>query len=291
MFRHRFKLVAAGTLATTMGIAAATAGATKTLPVPCGATIAESVTLTRDVKGCTGDGLRVTADNVTLDLGGHTVGGTGAGTGIVVEGSNVHVVDGAVRGFTDGVAVAGGWKSRLKDVTVSGLKVGDNARNGISVSYVMSGASVTRNAVRGNGERGLNLFELHGEVADNDIVANGTGIFHKESAGTVMGNRVSHNDGPGMRVADPYAVDFSHNVANRNAGDGIAMSQNYPGYELVVVTANVANRNVGYGIRADKQDFTSPGLPTDGGGNAARRNGNADQCLNIVCARKPNLDR
>jgi hypothetical protein len=54
--------------------------------VSCGDTITTDTTLDSDLANCPGPGLVIGADNVTLDLGGHTIdgdGGTGFDVGIV----------------------------------------------------------------------------------------------------------------------------------------------------------------------------------------------------------------
>jgi hypothetical protein len=274
-------------------IATASASAAESDAIGCGTVITESVTLTHDLAGCAGDGLLISADNVTLDLGGHSLDGTGTEAGILIAGSHVRVSNGTVRGFEAGVSIAGEYKyRRLTDVGISYLNLSGNSRTGITAWYVTA-ARVEHNALTHNGSWGLWAYELHGDVVDNDAVGNGTagdlddgGISMKESSGTVSGNRALHNAGPGMRFPDPYALAVKSNRADDNAADGITLSQNYPGYEHVVITANTANRNAGYGIRANPQSWLDPpGLPTDGGSNSAWRNTNPEQCLNIDCAR------
>ena len=50
----------------------------------CGERVTEDVRLDSDLRDCRGVGLViVAADGVTVDLGGHTIDGTGRGTGIV----------------------------------------------------------------------------------------------------------------------------------------------------------------------------------------------------------------
>ena len=43
--------------------------------VSCGATITRDTTLKADLTNCPGDGLVIGADNITLDLNGHTIDG------------------------------------------------------------------------------------------------------------------------------------------------------------------------------------------------------------------------
>src|SRR5688572_5834832 len=78
----------------------------------CGERVTGSVRLDADLRNCDGAGLVIAADDVTLDLGGHTIDGTGRGTGIVVgyggDGHrDVRIRNGAVRGFKVGVRSGG----------------------------------------------------------------------------------------------------------------------------------------------------------------------------------------
>ena len=294
MSRSRGRRVAsaAAAVGAALLLSTATAGAVPSPRIGCGTVILDSVTLNDDVSGCAGDGLVVGADNVTLDLGGHSVSGTGTARGIVIAGSNVRVLNGSVRGFQDGVS-ATGWLTPgpLTGVELSRLRVAGNSRAGIMASYV-NDATFEHNVVTDNGHWGMSMFELRGVVVQNTIIGNGAdvsdagGIKSTESGGLLRRNRVLANLGPGLLVQDPYALHISGNRANRNAADGVAIFENYPGYDRVVVSGNSANRNAGYGIWAAAQDWSNPpGLPTDGGGNSGWGNANPAQCLNIDCAR------
>jgi hypothetical protein len=48
-------------------------------PVACGDTITHDTTLHNDLTNCTTDGLVIGADNITLDLNGHTIDGVQTG--------------------------------------------------------------------------------------------------------------------------------------------------------------------------------------------------------------------
>jgi parallel beta-helix repeat protein len=63
----------------------------------------------------------------------------------------------------------------------------------------------------------------------------------------------------------------SRNRANRNGDDGIEIESSG-----TTVIENSADRNADLGIEAVQGTV-------DGGGNKARRNGNALQCLNVLC--------
>ena len=49
--------------------------------VNCGDVITQDTTLDSDLVNCPGDGVVIGADNMTLDLAGHTIDGAGAGEG------------------------------------------------------------------------------------------------------------------------------------------------------------------------------------------------------------------
>ena len=67
-----------------VAVFAATAGATpaQAATVACGQQISTDTVLDQDLVNCPNDGLDIAADNVTLDLGGHTIDGEGRGTAI-----------------------------------------------------------------------------------------------------------------------------------------------------------------------------------------------------------------
>ena len=77
----------------------------------CGQTITQDTTLDGDLT-CAGNGLTISASNVTLDLGGFTISGdpsTGTGVLVVPSGGppvrNVTIKNGTIKGFSRGVNV------------------------------------------------------------------------------------------------------------------------------------------------------------------------------------------
>ena len=74
--------------------------------VGCGSLITTDTTLDSDVGPCAGDGLIVAADDVTLDLGGHTVSGAGTGPSVrVARHTDVEVTGGTIEGFHTGLVL------------------------------------------------------------------------------------------------------------------------------------------------------------------------------------------
>src|SRR3954447_13954121 len=88
----------------------------------CGATITADTRLTSDLTNCSSVGLIIGADDVTLDLGGHTVTGDGVSD---VEGvrtighDNVVIENGSVRNFVEGVVIIRSATTRLSQLRLS----------------------------------------------------------------------------------------------------------------------------------------------------------------------------
>src|SRR5215213_1855095 len=87
-------------------------------PLSCGDTITSDTTLHADLTNCQSNGIVIGADDVTLDLNGHTIDGDGTpdstcdpstgfcDLGVVVEGhSGVVVKNGLVRQFLAGLVM------------------------------------------------------------------------------------------------------------------------------------------------------------------------------------------
>src|SRR5215467_5390663 len=70
--------------------------------VVCGQVVTSDLTLTTDLIGCPGDGLIVEA-NVTVNLNGHTIRGSGQGVGVLARGDRVTVMNGTITNFGTGL--------------------------------------------------------------------------------------------------------------------------------------------------------------------------------------------
>src|SRR3954469_25940779 len=120
----------------------------------CGGTITASTTLRGDLTGCPGDGLVVGADHLTLDLGRHTIAGSGtAGSaGIRLAGHHgVTIRNGTVEQFATGVALSDADRNRvqrlvLRDNTgraVDARSSDGNVFDGLSASGNTTGVALT----------------------------------------------------------------------------------------------------------------------------------------------------
>lgn len=185
----------------------------------CGQEIAEDTTLDGDLMCAGGPALVVTADNVTLDLGGHTVSGhldaVAGGPGILLRGvRGVTVRKGTVQHFGAGVVIEGGGGNVVQNLTVRDNigAVGGDFGDGI----VIDGSSENRiqgNTVQRNGP--FSGISVVGESGKNEIVEN-----------VVSDNNMLHIGDPaagrqtmGIRIEGPKA---NHNkvVGNTVSGSG-----------------------------------------------------------------------
>lgn len=197
--------------------------------VVCGQVITENTTLDSNVGPCSANGIIVGADNITLDLNGHSVFGTGQhgdGAGVLVSlRTGVTVQNGTVRLFDAGVVIEGGSSN-----TVSGITAHDNigqsgqARYGDGIAILSSTDNVIENnTVRHNGPfSGIGLFErvdsdhprqVTGETARNII--RGNDIRDNNVCRTPQGSC----DDDGIRV-EP-GVSTTTVVDNYVAGSGL----------------------------------------------------------------------
>lgn len=165
-------------------------------PVECGAVITQNIKLLTDVGPCTGDGLIVAVDGVSINLNGHKVFGTQRlHVGIRLENvSNVSVVGGTVEGFDTGVLVVGGLTDTVTGVTFRNNRFGIQLQNapssghqisknvitnnrliGILLNPDVSGATVNKNSASGNIGYGIVLAggASLNVVSDNDAFGNG----------------------------------------------------------------------------------------------------------------------
>lgn len=196
----------AGLLAAGLAMTAAPASAAH---VVCGQLITASITLDSDVGPCPGDGLVVTASNVTVDLGGKRVfaaNGAGDNAGIRLTGqTGVTVTGGTVEGFDAGVAIEGGSGNTVRGLTAQnnvndflgrpcllgdGIGILDSSDNLVAGNQVLNNGPFGGVSVVGDSDRNV--------IRDN--VASGNNIVGQSPGG--CGN--SRQD-EGIRIEGPGA--------------------------------------------------------------------------------------
>jgi parallel beta-helix repeat protein len=263
--------------------------------VTCGTVVTTDIKLTEDLGPCPGDALIAGADDITIDLGGYTISGTGSGAGVrVAQHSGVTVTKGTIQGFHTGVQLDESTedvvaklvlRGNLRGVNVSGSdgnlvekntildSGGDGIRLGLSAHNVIS-KNVLSGNVFGIGVADFstgNLVEKN-EIRDTRVF--GIAVFSDSDANRIEKNDVQRTpQGDGITVStDSDSTSIFKNVANLNGDDGIDTDN-----PLTTITGNLANDNVDLGIEA------AAGT-TDGGGNRASGNGNPAQCVGVSCS-------
>ena len=243
----------------------------------CASTITKSTKLTQDITGCPGVGLKIGADDITLDLNGHTVA-AGAkrnpkAHGILNEGhDHVTITGGTVRGF-------GAYGVRLSHADHNVVRAMEMTRNWTGIGLFESDRGlVADNVMTESKFVGANLTGgKRNRIVDNKIAdGHGAGVFVHSSPDepgkrhVVDGNEL---DGNGIEIlAGPQRTRVTANVVARAHGDGISTFE-----PSTILGGNSVVQNLLQGIYA-------PNGAIDRGTNAAADNGLDPQCEGVVCS-------
>ncbi|MCA1684257.1 MAG: right-handed parallel beta-helix repeat-containing protein, partial [Actinobacteria bacterium] len=211
----------------------------------CGKVLTTSTKLATDVGPCTGDGLIIGADGITLDLNGYRVIGKlspspGTPTNTVnargvtfrhTRGSTV--MNGEITRFAVGVAIEGGSANRATTLNVHD-NIGTDDGDGVAV-YGSNSNQITRNRVVHNGQwSGISLLNLgnagstRNVIVDNIIRDNNIPMF--DMAGAAIDKRDI-----GIAVEGPGAT-YNQVLRNTVTGSGTVGIQVFPacsgGYDI-----------------------------------------------------------
>lgn len=202
--------------------------------IGCGQTITRDSTLETDLV-CPADGIKIGADNVTLDLNGHSITGSGrsgAYTGIENGGphagpggntsgpghDNVTIEDGSIRDFFICVSVGGVGRNAIRDLRASGCGGNSGLASAIFLDSGTHDTMVEGNLLHDNdtaiqGVAGSDaLSGAHHNVArDNTVWDNDRGISLDGSDNRVEHNFAFNNRSAGVGACCENSV-VSHNV-------------------------------------------------------------------------------
>lgn len=219
--------------------------------VACGTTITTDTKLSHDLTNCPDVGIVVGADDITLDLNGHSVSGDGEPVASCPDGSicdvgvdnstghgSVTIKGGNVRAFDVGV-----FSSDGSNVRISRLATADNASVGILVGGAQ-GARVDNSSSDHDGVFGILMADSHDgridhnfvtgargfsipvfgstriRVDDNVLESNGHGLaLDGADDNDVVANRISHSRGSSL----DFGGSGNRIVGNviSDSGDGI----------------------------------------------------------------------
>jgi large repetitive protein len=169
--------------------------------VHCGQVVTQSVQVTNDLLGCSGDGLLIGAPRIIVDLNGHTIDGVGLGAGIRNDGfASVTVKNGTVQEFDYGVL--------LRPETELNV--------------------VERLMLRQNQLAAIELFDARGnELRANTLDGNGDGIvLVSGTTGTaVVDNTITRASGAGLLVRDSDANRLERNSIGGGGDLGVGLER------------------------------------------------------------------
>lgn len=182
--------------------------------------------LTQDIT-VSGGCFEIAADNITLDLNGHTIYGSGSGTGIsVIAYNDIVIANGRVENFQNGIELINSFNTVIHDVTVE-----DCTGMGGSGIYINSGGfHYLENVVTNSNLEGI-ILENTSNNDFNNITAN-------------------NNDNDGIRLVNSTDNRFNGLILEINTCDGIEIDVSSSKNELVSVSTD---SNGGWGINIDNR--------------------------------------
>lgn len=250
----------------------------------CGQAISTSTTLDMDLS-CTGSGIFINANDVTLDLGGHTITGVidtvGNGfTGVLIGSgrTGATVMNGTIRSFNRGVGVLpGANRASITGLTLAGNATGIGVFTDTTNGILTDGVSITRNTITNtNRSSAIELGGNSHRVEDNTI-SNGasTGILLFGNDNWIVGNSISGSGGNAISLGPtpntPGPFTGNQIVADRITGSGRLF--NAPsisvtnGAGTLVAGNRVSGNNINSGV------FVTGSVDTTVSGNRLEGNG------------------
>lgn len=274
-----------------LGTAAAVAPAARGAAIPCGTPILTDTVLTQDVGPCATGGV-IVGPNVTLDLRGHRIfgsGSTGDGIGIrLLNATNSIVMNGTVSGFDAGVVIEQGGSNTVTGIDAvanvgaagttafgDGILIDRSANNVVKRSEVRSNGPFSGISVIGAGSVGNKIAKntiQNNDVASNATENNAVGIRLEANTEqtTLKENLISFSGLDGVAIfqgsrrnvllSNEVKGNGFHDKAHRK-GDGIRVF-GAPGADENVLKSNLSRDNAANGIA----------LASGATGNALRKN-------------------
>jgi parallel beta-helix repeat protein len=224
--------------------------------VSCGETIMADTTLANDLLDCPNNGIVIGADDITLDLNGHTLDGDNelidpcpkkefCDFGVVDERhTGVTITGGTVREFGTGVGVFAARKDRLSHLSAvenifNGILVVQSTRirvernmverNGLTKDYPglalvdSHDNRIVRNSLSANAD--LGLFTINADdnlIAKNRLVRNPElGAIIEGDGNEIAGNRIVRNGGGIALTGSRNAITRNRITKSRIAGIGL----------------------------------------------------------------------
>ena len=228
----------------------------------CGSEISNDTEMKQSVQGCTGKGLEIVEDNVTLNCRDYSI--TGANdrhAGVAVDShSNVEIKNCDINGFYSGISL-----ENVSDSTVRDVNSSYNYATGIKL-VGSEGNTVTSNNVSENWDGVFLQNSSDNKIIENDIHRNtidGVHLFYGSFNNTVKQNNLTENRGHGLAPA-VCGNSIENNIAG--AGKPVMYRENAQGLEISdtnkyseIVLCNVSD-SVIKNISIDNRGLDSDGV-------------------------------
>ena len=211
--------------------------------VSCGDTITQSVKLTVDLHCSTTDGLDIGANQVTVDLGGHTIFGASPYNGVAANGyAYTTIKNGAITGFVNAV-----FLDHAPHTAVTGIVARQNP--GVAIAVTDSAfTTVSKVTVVAYGYEGVYLQTDGSSLTKSSIAAGanpvGVGVVVWGSGDVVSGNTVSASAKAGILVQYDGGNQVTKNRIQGAGNDGIRLYDT----QGAVVSGNSVTGSAGVGI-------------------------------------------
>ncbi|MGH9877693.1 MAG: right-handed parallel beta-helix repeat-containing protein, partial [Nitrososphaerales archaeon] len=165
--------------------------------------------------------IEIQDDNITLDCDGHTLDGTGTGSGVFLNGRmNVTVRNCTITDFSDGINLDFSDSNEIEDNMVTnsdndGINLDDSNNN-----------TIYHNTVTDSDDDGIRLDDSNdNDVTNNNINNSGDdGIFCDDDCNnnTIEGNTIRNSDSDGIFFEDDVNDnEILNNIIINSGGDGI----------------------------------------------------------------------
>src|SRR4051794_22220946 len=217
----------------------------------CGSVVTKSTTLRADLANCPANGLVIGADNLTLDLGGHTIDGNGTtedAAGVRLAGHHgVTVQGGTLRDFDYGVLLDGADANVVPRVTAT-----HNFARGIQLQEGSGGNRGEFVAATGNGLAGIVV-----SLSDHNVIAHATGSGNTFNGVTVAGSS-------GTRVLDGTFAGNTTGIAVVGGSSGSTVAGNAVSGSTEAAVEIEGNDNV---LRRNRAEHNAWGISFGGDRN------------------------
>jgi parallel beta-helix repeat protein len=210
----------------------------------CGMVVTQDLVLETDLT-CSGTGLFVGADGITIDLHGHTLVGDGTGAGIVNDGGFDHVVikNGVLDGFASGLSLIGASYNHLSRLEVrnSGQVAGFGAGFGIVVQFG-DHITISHTIIHDNEQTGI----LLDTTSDSSLSKNR--IFNSQfGSGITLGVNSDNNSIVSNKIFnhtfDAFVAGIVIDGSNNNMLANNNLADNSTGIWVVSGVGNVLESN------------------------------------------------